>query len=80
MAIVIAKEDLDRLNKLILKTEKGTSLIAALAAGLSGLEEGNEMAQAKKELRRFWEELCKKYNFNPNEVKRIDSNTGEVFF
>lgn len=76
MALFIPKDELQGLIDLTHKAEQTPVIAMSLADGLSGRDFS---AQAWENVRAKWQELGRKYGFNPTQVRGIDPNTGEVF-
>ncbi len=75
MAIILKPKDLQALLKLNDEARSTPVIALSVADGLAGRDFSS---MAWDRVRNKWEELGKKYNFNPERVTGIDRKTGEV--
>jgi hypothetical protein len=75
MAIVLQKEELDELLELTRKAGTTPVILLPLPDPFS---QKDLSAQAWDKVRAKWDELGRKYGFDPREVKGISTETGEV--
>lgn len=76
MAIFIPQDELKELMDLIAKAQQTPVIAMSVRDGM----EGRDFAtQAWDKVREKWRELGRKYGFNPEAVRGIDKDTGEVF-
>ncbi len=75
MLIKLDKQELEELMRLTHEARNTPVIALSLAAGLRGEDFSS---QAWQRVRNKWEELGKKYGFEPTRAKGIDSVTGEV--
>lgn len=73
--IILSKEDLDELIELNRKAQSTPVVAMSLADGLAGEDWS---AQAWDRVRGKWQELGKKYGFEPGQVTGIDAKTGAL--
>ncbi len=73
MSIILTKEELKKLLKL---NDRNAPVMAlSVADGLAGRDFAS---LARNSLREYWQELGKKHEFNPEDVRGIKRETGEV--
>ena len=75
MAIILEKDELDELMRLNDEARRTPVIAMSVQAGLEGRDFSS---QAWDRVRDNWEKLGRKYGFNPEAVKGIDRQTGEV--
>jgi len=73
----LEKADLDELIRLTAKARETPAITFSVEPGL---EVRDWASQAWDKVRDKWDELGRKYGFNPKEVRQIDPETGEVLF
>ena len=75
MSIILTKEELEKILKLNDRANNTPVIALSVADGLAGRDFAS---LARNDLREYWLELGKKYNFNPENVRGIEKATGEV--
>lgn len=75
MNIILEPSDLEELLDL---NDKATNTPVIALSVKDGLEGRDFASTAWKRVREKWEELGRKYGFNPESVRGIDRQTGEV--
>lgn len=73
--IILNKEELDHLKELT-REASNTPVIAMSSHDILTGRDWSSMAW--DQVRYYWQELGRKYGFDPEEVKGINSTTGEV--
>ena len=73
--IQLTEEELKHLIELTKKAENTPVIAMSLEAGMKGRDWAT---LAWNDVRDYWHELGRKYDFDPTKVKGIDSKTGEV--
>lgn len=72
------KLELDELKKLLELTDRATNMPVIAMSVEDGIKGMDWATLAWNNVRDYWQELGKKYNFNPEHVRGIDRKTGEV--
>ncbi len=75
MSIILTKEELKKL----LKCNDDTGNVPVMALSVADGLAGRDFASlARNDLMEYWEEVGKKHEFNPEDVRGIKRETGEV--
>ncbi len=75
MSIILTKEELEKILKLNDEANNAPVMTLSVADGLAGRDFAS---LARNDLREYWIEIGKKYNFDPENVRGIEKATGEV--
>ena len=75
MNIILTKKELQKILELNDRANNTPVMVLSTAQGLAG----KDFAKlAVEDLREYWIELGKKYDFNPEDTKGIDTKTGKL--
>ena len=73
--IRLSEQELEELKRLIHEAK----ITPVIGFSMRQMMEGRDLAsQAWDRVRRYWDELGEKYGFDPQAIRGIDAQTGEV--